>query len=154
MICRSPRKPIALLSAFVLASAVQPFLQTHRAHADDTGTSGGPQVEVIVHGGTTIAGETIVYPADQPAMVTAAVVTLAPGQQTGWHIHGVPVFGYILDGELTVDYGDLGTRVYRQGDGFLEAISFRHNGRNAGEVPVRVLAVFIGGEASRNTIAE
>ena len=136
-------RPFGLLCGLLAVSPSAP--------ADDVGA---PQVDVVVSSGTTIAGETIAYPADQPTLVTAAIVTLQPGQETGWHIHGVPVFGYILEGELTVDYGELGPRVYRQGDGFLEAISFRHNGRNDGSGPVRVLAVFMGGEASTNTIAE
>jgi len=38
-------------------------------------------------------------------------ITLLPGQQTGWHTHPVPLFGYILEGELTVDYGTKGQRM-------------------------------------------
>jgi hypothetical protein len=78
--------------------------------------------------------------------VTAAVVTLAPGQETGWHTHGMPTFGYVLEGELEVDYGKAGVRVYRAGDAVLEAIGVAHNGRNIGAGPMRILAVFMGAD--------
>ena len=82
---------------------------------------------------TTVTGETIKYPSGAPAQLTALEITLQPGQQTGWHTHPVPLFGYILDGELTVDYGPKGQRVYRKGDGFAEATNEAHNGRNLTE---------------------
>jgi hypothetical protein len=52
------------------------------------------------------------YPSGAPARLTAVEITLQPGEQTGWHTHPVPVFGYILDGELTIDYGAKGQRTF------------------------------------------
>ena len=102
---------------------------------------------------TTVTGEPIKYPSGAPAQLTAAEITLAPGQQTGWHTHPVPMFGYILDGELTVDYGPKGQRVYRKGDGFAEATNEAHNGRNLTEQPVTILAVFAGMEGVKDSVA-
>ena len=85
--------------------------------------------------------------------MTALEITLQPGQQTGWHTHPVPLFGYILDGELTVDYGPKGQRVYRKGDGFAEATNEAHNGRNLTEKPVTILAVFAGMEGVKDSVA-
>jgi quercetin dioxygenase-like cupin family protein len=65
----------------------------------------------------------------------------------------VPLFGYILEGELTVDYGAKGRRTYRKGDGFGEAMDEAHNGRYAGREPVKILAVFIGTEGVPDTVA-
>ena len=59
-------------------------------------------------------------------------------------MHPVPLFGYILEGELTVDYGAKGTHTYRKGDGFVEAIDEPHNGHNSGREPVKILAIIIG----------
>lgn len=98
-----------------------------------------------------VVGEPIVYPEQKPAKISASVVTLAPGQGTGWHTHGVPVFGYVLEGELEVNYGDKGIRVYKRGDALLEAISVAHNGRNAGSDAVRILAVFAGADGTPDT---
>ncbi|MDQ8699478.1 cupin domain-containing protein [Hyphomicrobium sp. LHD-15] len=100
----------------------------------------------LLRTGTTVVGEPVVYPTGAPAQVTAAVVSLAPGEETGWHTHGMPVVGYMIEGELTVDYGEKGQRVYRAGEALMEAIAVAHNGRNTGSGPVRILAVFIGAE--------
>ena len=105
----------------------------------------------ILSGNQTIIGQTIAYPPGV-ANVTAALVTIPPGGETGWHLHEVPLFGYILDGELTVDYGSEGTRIYGAGDGFLEAIDWPHNGVNLTDAPVTILAVYIGADGSQNSI--
>jgi quercetin dioxygenase-like cupin family protein len=63
----------------------------------------------------TVMDEPIVYPTGGVAKLTAGIVAMAPGQETGWHTHGVPLTGIVLEGELTVDYGDKGTRTYREG---------------------------------------
>ena len=112
-----------------------------------------PRVHKLISTGETVVGETIRYPAASPAQLSAAIVALQPGEHTGWHRHGVPVFGYMLEGELTVDYGDKGQRIYRSGEGFAEAIDIAHDGRNTGEQPMRVLAVFMGAKGHPSTIA-
>ncbi len=100
----------------------------------------------------TILGEPLRYPTGAPAKVVAAVVALAPGQQTGWHTHGVPTFGYILEGELTVDYGNRGVHVYRAGDALLEAVDVAHDGRNTGAGPMRILVVFMSADELPTTV--
>lgn len=103
--------------------------------------------------GQTVVGETIRYPSGD-ARVTASIVTLAPGGRTIAHRHGVPMFAYILDGELTVDYGDKGKRIYRAGDALMEAMAVTHAGVNTGTVPVRILAVYMGAAGASDVIAE
>src|SRR5690606_11673322 len=71
----------------------------------------------------TVIGQPIVFPAGT-AKVTAAIITLPPGGETGWHSHPVPLFGYMLEGELTVDYGDKGVKVYKPGDSLMEAVNW------------------------------
>ena len=96
-------------------------------------------------GNRTIIGQTIAYPSGTP-MVNAIIVPLAPGEKSAWHTHATPLFGFILEGELTVDYGSKGTRVYRTGEAVLEAIDWPHQASNRGSVLTRVLAVNIGVE--------
>jgi len=103
-----------------------------------------PAARIVLSTGNTVTVEPIRYPSGAPAEITAVEITLQPGQQTGWHTHAVPLFGYILEGELTVDYGTKGQRTYRKGDGFAEAMNEAHDGRNMGQNPVKILAVFIG----------
>ena len=111
-----------------------------------------PEVRTILSTGSTIIGEPIGYPAGAPALISAVEITLQPRQQTGWHTHPVPLFGYILEGELTVDYGPERQRIYRKGDALVEAMNEAHNGRNTGQSPVRILAVFIGMEGVQGTV--
>ena len=84
------------------------------------GRTGYPPLEVLLQGSETVLGQEVAYPAGEP-VVTAAIVTMAPGQETGWHAHEAPLFAWMLAGELTVDYGPDGARVYRAGDALLEA---------------------------------
>ena len=102
--------------------------------------------------GTSIIGEPLRYPATGAAHVTAAIVTMAPGERTIVHKHGVPLFAYILDGELTVDYGEHGKRTYRQGQAFMEAMDAEHFGINTGSQPVRLLAVYMGAQGASDVI--
>ena len=111
-----------------------------------------PTVTTLLSTGTTIAGETLHYPTNGPAHVTAEIVTLPPGIRTALHKHGVPMFAYILDGEITVDYGDRGKRTYHQGNSIMEAMDVAHFGADAGRQPVRILVVFMGAEGLADTI--
>lgn len=108
-------------------------------------------VDLLLSTGKTIIGQAIRYPTATPAKVTAAIVTMQPGQSTGWHKHDVPLFGYMLEGEITVDYGPHGKRTYRQGGALMEAIGEPHNGTNSGDGLARILVVFIGAEGVKNT---
>src|SRR5262245_22281863 len=92
---------------------------------------------------TSIVGEALQYPTTGPAKVTAAIVTLAPGARTIAHQHGVPLFAYVLEGEITVDYGDQGKRTYRQGEALMAAMDMAHFGADAGPQPVRILTVYM-----------
>lgn len=105
----------------------------------------------LLQSGETTIGQPFAYPAGA-AKVTAAVVTLQPGQETGWHSHEVPLFGFMLEGALTIDYGTKGTKVYTAGESWLEAINWPHNGTNAGTVPARLIAVYMGGGDKANTV--
>ncbi|MEO1282570.1 MAG: cupin domain-containing protein [Pseudomonadota bacterium] len=109
-------------------------------------------IEKLLATSKTILGQPIVYPTDGDAKVTAVIVTMPPGAQTGWHFHEVPLFGYILEGELTVTYKGHGQKVYRKGDSLMEAIETHHDGKNLGGEPVRILAVFMGGGGLKNSV--
>ena len=142
-ICRSA---IRLFPLLIVCLLVGPARLAGPAFAE---TSSG--VRMVLTTESTVTGETIWYPSGAPAQITAMEITLLPGQQTGWHTHPVPLFGYILEGELTVDYGAKGQRVYLKGDGLAEAMNEANNGRNSGESPVKILAVFIGVKGVQDT---
>lgn len=115
--------------------------------------TGYPPVEVLLQSETTVIGQKIVYP-EGAAQITVAIVTMESGESTGWHLHEAPLAAHMLEGELTVDYGDDGTRTYRQGDTLIEALGSRHNGRNSGEGRARILVVFAGAVGIPNSVSE
>jgi len=116
----------------------------------DENTSYTKLLTPILESGETIVGQAIAYP-NGPAKVTAATVILPPGAETGWHSHPIPMFGYVLEGAVTVDYGDDGVYVYKTGMGFLEGIDRPHNGTNQGKAPAHILVLYIGSEDKPDT---
>lgn len=106
------------------------------------------RIEKLYSGDKTSIGETIRYPEGDAVNIQSLIVTMKPGETTGWHKHGVPTYGYILSGQVTVDYGEKGKRTYRAGEGFMDAMNWWHNGINDGDVPVRILVVFMGAKGS------
>ena len=86
---------------------------------------------------TTInsVGQPIAYPHDGTPEVTALLVEMAPGEETGWHQHPVPLLGYLLGGELTV-YQITGEKRVVARRRSLPRIGRRHpHGVNEGDVP-------------------
>jgi quercetin dioxygenase-like cupin family protein len=128
----------------VLLGAVLLVASADRGATRDT-------VASLLSTGQTILSQPIAYPTQSPAKIVSAIVTMLPGEETGWHQHDVPMFGYILEGEVTVTYAGKGTHVYRQGDALMEAIDIPHNGRNTGKIPARILAVFMGADGMPDT---
>jgi quercetin dioxygenase-like cupin family protein len=128
---------VALLAALATAaSALQPT--TH--------------VTTLLSTSKTVMDEPIVYPTGSPAKVTTAIVSMAPGAETGWHKHGVPLVGLVLEGELTVDYGPRGKRTYKKGDSVAEAMNVPHNGRNTGAGTMQLFVVFMGADGLQSSI--
>ena len=112
-----------------------------------------PVQELLVTG-TTVVGENIQYPTSGAPRITVAVVTVAPGNPAAFHRHPVPLVAYILEGELTVDYGEKGVKTFRQGDALVEAMNVPHRGMNLGSGIVKLLAVYVGAEGSANVALE
>jgi quercetin dioxygenase-like cupin family protein len=105
----------------------------------------------LLQSGTDVLGAPLSYPEGTPN-ITSAIVTVPPGGETGWHLHEVPLFAYVLEGELTVDYGEKGTKTYRAGEAVLEAMNWPHNGTNTGTVPMKLVAIYMGSDAATNTV--
>ncbi len=98
---------------------------------------------------TTNIGQPIQYPND-PARAISAIVTLRPGEETGRYRHAIPAYGYVLEGEVTIDYDSVGAKTFGAGEAFIEAQKWWHNGRNTGGGPARIPVVFIGTDGTPN----
>jgi len=146
-----PTFPMRVIGTWLLAASAIPLSSGAAARKSARG-SRGEEVETLLATGQTLLGQTITYPTGAPAKVTADIICIDPGAETGWHEHHVPLLAYMLEGELTVDYGSHGTHVYRQGDVIVEAIGVGHNGHNTGSGAVRMFAVFLGAENVPDTV--
>lgn len=114
---------------------------------------GYPPLQVLLSTSQTTLGQPITFPGGKP-VITAAIITMKPKESTGKHRHDAPLFAMILEGELTVDYGQGVVHRYLKGDSFVEALHSAHEGVNTGAEPARVLAVFAGSDAVKNTVME
>src|SRR6478752_9319616 len=109
-------------------------------------------VSPVMKGSTTISGQRIEYPHSNKPEITAVVIQIQPGKESGRHMHPVPTYVHILEGTLTVEFEDGSRQAFKAGSGFLEVVNTWHNGKNLGEVPVRFLVVFAGEEGQPNLI--
>jgi quercetin dioxygenase-like cupin family protein len=109
-----------------------------------TQAAAAPDVQPLFKSSTDSLGQTLTYPGGATAELTGAIVTLPPGESTGWHRHAVPVAGYLLEGELTVEYASGEKRVFRAGEGVIEVQTAPHQGYNAGAVPVKIVVFYAG----------
>ena len=100
----------------------------------------------------TVMDEEIAYPTTGPAKISAMLVTIAPGEKTMVHQHGVPLFVYVLEGEVSVDYGKYGVKIFKKGQSFMEAMAIEHAGTNVTGSPVQLLAVYMGAEGAKDVI--
>jgi len=96
-------------------------------------------------------GAPIHYPSGT-AKVTGAMHTIPPGVETGWHLHPVPCFALVLEGELVVELKDGRTKKLKAGDTLAEVIGTLHNGKNTGKVPLKIAIFYIGNTELKNTI--
>jgi|ERR1035437_1247956 quercetin dioxygenase-like cupin family protein len=102
------------------------------------------EIKIILKTDTTSIGQKIVYPIFANDEVTMAKVTIPPGKSTGWHKHVFPVFGYVLQGTLTVEIENRKSVQYPVNSSFSEVINTLHNGVNNGKEDVVLIAFFMG----------
>ncbi|MCX5856020.1 MAG: cupin domain-containing protein [Deltaproteobacteria bacterium] len=112
------------------------------ALADDYDT--GVKANVLVKSATASNGQKVAYPHTQNAEVTAMIVDIAPGRETGWHLHPVPVYAYVIAGKLAVELEDGRRYEFSNGQAIIEAVNTPHNGINIGNVPVTLIVFYTG----------
>jgi len=78
------------------------------------------------------------------AEVTGMLVEIAVGAQTGWHLHPVPSFAVVVEGELEVHLKNGMVKKLKAGDGLAEVVNTLHNGHNVGTVPVKLFVFYTG----------
>jgi quercetin dioxygenase-like cupin family protein len=126
------------------------FLLTSLAWAADY--NAGVSATVLQKTSVTGNGEKITYLQTDRAEVTAMTVDLAPGAETGWHQHPVPVYAYVVAGNLTVELEDGKVLNFRAGEAIIEVVNTLHIGKNKGMEPVRLAVFYLGSEGQANVI--
>jgi quercetin dioxygenase-like cupin family protein len=137
------RRTPTLAALFVLAAA------TSAAAQDDPPA---PTAVPLLETPAGVDGVPFAYPAGSQALVTAVEVTWPPGSATGWHRHDVPLFNYLIEGELTVTYEDGEVRTLSAGEAVIEAVGVAHFGANNADTPARLISVVIGAEGVPYTV--
>ncbi len=139
------RAPLPLsLAAVVLTALTVPL----PGLADEY--QGAVVATVVLKTTKTAAGQPVAYPSGGPAEVTAATVTIAPGAETGWHTHEVPVYVWVVAGTVQVEYDGAAAVTVKAGEPLVEAVGIAHNGRNVGREPVKLLVFYTGIEGKGN----
>lgn len=115
--------------------------------------SSAVSVKTILKTDSSWDGQPIQYPTGKPE-ITGMTIEIAPGGETGWHLHPVPSFGMVLEGELEVQLKSGATKRLKAGDALAEVVNTLHNGRNVGTVPVKIVVFYAGAVGQRLTVKE
>ena len=112
------------------------------ALAEDKTATTAPSSTVLLKTTTTGDGVPLVYPDGTP-QVLSRITVFPPHSETVLHRHPIPLYAYILEGELTIHTEGQPPRHYKTGDAFMETAGW-HYGRNDSNLPTRLLAVYMG----------
>jgi quercetin dioxygenase-like cupin family protein len=96
-------------------------------------------------------GQKLSYLRTENPEVTAMIVEIPPGGETGWHTHAVPVYAYMLGGSIAVEIEGGKKYDFKEGDVIFEVRDTPHNGRNIGD-KAATLVVFYTGEVGKPNV--
>ena len=65
----------------------------------------------LEQGPKTILGQDFKYPSGTP-LIKAFDILIPAGKQTSLHSHAIPLYAYVVSGDLEVDYGSKGKRTF------------------------------------------
>ena len=138
------RKPGTVAAALCLLMALG---YGRTAHADEYLKA---RVTTLKAATTAANGQKLAYLKTDNPEVTAAIVEIPPGGETGWHLHPVPVYAYMLSGSITVEMEDGKKYDFREGDAIFEVMNTPHNGTNRGDRPARLVVFYTGAAGKPN----
>lgn len=143
---------LALAAALLVSACGGGSTDADVSAASSAATSTGGANTLLDAESQTVLDQELSYPKKQPAQVSSSIIELQPGQETGWHKHRTPMFVYVLEGTITVEYDAGVTNEYPAGTAMMEAVGVWHNGTNKGTEPVKMLVVNIGAKGVKNTV--
>ena len=92
----------------------------------------------------TVLNQPIQYPPSQNIILETKMIEISPGVTPALHYHPGPLYVYVINGELQVDYGSKGIKLFKEGASFVEAINVCHAVSVVSKTPVQLFTVFIG----------
>lgn len=134
-----------------LAAALLAALLLPQAYALEQ--SAAVKASTVLKAQTSWDGKPLAYPQGQ-AQVTGMLIEIAPGSETGWHLHTVPSFAMVTEGDLEVHLKDGSVKKLKAGDMLAEVVNTLHNGRNVGKGPVKLVVFYTGVADSKLTVME
>ena len=111
-----------------------------------------PKISPVLKATASATGQKLQYPQTDKPEIESVLIEIAPGAESGRHMHPVPTYVYVLEGTLTLESDHGSPREYAAGSGFLESMNAWHNGKNRGQAPVKALVVFVSEEGKKNFI--
>lgn len=112
----------------------------------------GVKAALILKTTSTTGNYPVTYLNTQSPEITIMKVEIKPGGETGWHSHPVPLYAYVLEGNLTVDVKGGNTYHFTAGDAIVEVVNISHNGKNLATMPVVLIAFYTGEIGTPNTV--
>jgi quercetin dioxygenase-like cupin family protein len=110
------------------------------------------KASAVMKSSTTISGQKLEYPKTDKAEMASILVEIQPGKENGRHMHTFPTYVHVLEGTMTVEFEDGSRQTFKAGSGFLEVVNTLHSAKNLGDVPLKLLVVFVGEEGKPNLI--
>jgi quercetin dioxygenase-like cupin family protein len=135
-------KPVPICLLFIALSAV--IVGPNAAWSQGAPPTSTVTMAPVSKDSETIAGEPELYLSTPEPEVSSAIFTFPPGSVSQWMIHPAPVYIYVLEGTLVVEFEDGSHQSFHAGQAFLQCRSKWHRGRNDGPQTTRFLAVFFG----------
>lgn len=119
------------------------------AFAQDNALPAGFETQPLLKSGQTRDDQPIVYPTGAPEIISV-IGTIQPQGRTPLHLHPVPTYVYVLEGEVELRSEGGEPHRYKAGEAYVEALNQNHQLFNVGDAPAKVLVVFVG-EAGKPT---
>jgi quercetin dioxygenase-like cupin family protein len=113
----------------------------------------GFKTQPLLKTGQTRDNQPIAYPKTDKPEIVSVIGVIEPGGRTPLHEHPFPTYAFVLEGEVELQsHGGQPAR-YKAGEAYIEALNHKHQLFNKGNVPAKVLVVFVGEEGKPTTIA-
>lgn len=147
------RIAIPLAAAGLAAFLAGPALANGPAAGAEQALPSGFDTRSVLRTGETRDGAPFAYPRTGNPEIVSVLGTIQPGGRTPRHQHPVPVYVYILEGEVELVTEGGAPRRYRAGEAYIESLDRNHQLFNKSDAPARLLVVFVGEKGKPTTVA-